>query len=569
MTLDITKKVQVRVDGGAPIHLNPSEYVTSGGEGAIYRKGDTIYKVYLDSANRDDMAEKIGLLSVFKKVSGIVAPDGVLTSSSGKVLGYTMPRCEGETLVRLFTNDYQQQIGLTTNQITSCVQQMRDIVDQAHAGSAIMVDANEMNYLVSSNYKPSVIDVDSWQIGRFKASVIMPSIRDHHSNVFNASTDWFSWGVVTFQLFTGLHPYKGKHPGYKPYDVAARMKANVSVFNPSVKVPAAARDFKTIPKGLLDWYESVFEKGVRVDPPQRFDAVTPTSIRARTVITSTGTLKYSLIFRAEGNILKMMTGGMYLGLNSKGVRCLWNTKHKKQISAVPMDTHVMLTDSRTLTIRPGIVSELLEHLEKNPEVPTPVKPAKLLFKDNRLFSVHDMGMTELTFREMGGKILSLIGQTWNFNLSSTFIGNGAGVYDALGSMFVVMPIGASGCLVTRCPELDKMSILDVKAVGNFFCALVKDRKGDNHKLEILYNELGKVEHSWMSRTDEDVLNFAVNKNGIVATIVEDGKLTLFSPKGGKTTTIDDHHISTSMKLCSLNGNIAFIRDDELWSISMT
>src|SRR5438874_2436139 len=67
------------------------------------------------------------------------------------------------------------------------------------------------------------------------------------------------------QLFTGFHPYRGKHPTLQ--DMDARMRHNVSVLNAEVRVPAACTPISAIPPNYLEWYRAVLEHGERSSPP--------------------------------------------------------------------------------------------------------------------------------------------------------------------------------------------------------------------------------------------------------------------------------------------------------------
>jgi hypothetical protein len=98
----------------------------------------------------------------------------------------------------------------------------------------------------------------------------MESVRDRHSSTFSEGTDWFSFAVVSFQLFVGIHPYRGKHPTCKGLD--ERMLRDLSVLNKSVTVPAACQSFTVIPQAYLDWYTAVLERGERRAPPGDFVA---------------------------------------------------------------------------------------------------------------------------------------------------------------------------------------------------------------------------------------------------------------------------------------------------------
>ena len=72
---------------------------------------------------------------------------------------------------------------------------------------------------------------------------------------------------MTFQLYTGIHPFKGRHPKYKPGDLDGRMTDSVSVFDPNVRVPKTCGDLSGIPGPHLAWYRSLFVDNHRSVPP--------------------------------------------------------------------------------------------------------------------------------------------------------------------------------------------------------------------------------------------------------------------------------------------------------------
>src|SRR5947199_212129 len=82
---------------------------------------------------------------------------------------------------------------------------------------------------------------------------------------FSPETDWFSFAIISFQMFIGIHPYRGLHPSLP--DLDARMSANVSVLNPRVSIPKLCYPFSVIPQAYRDWYRAIFEDGKRVPPP--------------------------------------------------------------------------------------------------------------------------------------------------------------------------------------------------------------------------------------------------------------------------------------------------------------
>lgn len=102
---------EVTLEGRGVVTLREADYVASGGEGAIYRTGQTGVKLYTDTAKmaRDGVAEKIKLLAGLKH-SGIVAPQGLVLDAGKKPIGFYMPFIAGgEPMSRVFVSDFRAE----------------------------------------------------------------------------------------------------------------------------------------------------------------------------------------------------------------------------------------------------------------------------------------------------------------------------------------------------------------------------------------------------------------------------------------------------------------------------
>lgn len=574
----MSTKIQVKIAGKTLVTLDTNDFVASGGEGSIYRKGDLIYKVYHSSkTGLNALERKVKLLSDIKH-KRIIAPIDPLYDKQNNVVGFTMPYVKGEVLVRYFNNEFRKRVNYGMKDTVASVYEMREIVAAAHAGHALIIDGNEMNYIVSPEGM-CIIDVDSWQIGQFKATAIMASIRDYHTHDFNELTDWFSWGIVSFQLFVGIHPYRGRHPQYKPGDFVDRMKDRVSVFNKDVFLPSIVRDIKNVPAGLLEWYEAIFEKGQRTQPPAIFEKQAQQQIIHKTVYKlspSAGSLVFSRLRDFPDEIVDVFPNGtvittkkIYTKTSRLGVEL---SRLYGPLAKGHRDFHCVSTDEGVLLARGGLTLGTA-HIINGDDVQElqfreMFLPKEWMSGSNRLFGITEDGLTELKIGSTTGKLYAYLGNTWNVGINSTYIGQGAAIYNALGTPFVVLPYEKNGCLIEKQSDLKDGKLVAVKAIDKFVTCLVKDNRGQNFKLE-LYYEQPSTPKVWVGPTDEIGLNFAVNHRGIVATIVDDGELVLFSPGGGQSKRISDRNIKAAMTLCSVNDNIGFIKDNELWSISTT
>ena len=270
------------IQGKGEVHLTKADFKAQGGEGSIYIKGSTAYKLYADPQRMIPQA-KILELSVLTHPH-IVRPLDVLLDGRNRPIGYTMRHIsDAYALCQLFPKVFRNRMNLTPEMVFHLVRKLQDGVRHVHSKGILIVDLNEMNFLVSENFKELFfIDVDSYQTPSFPATVLMESVRDRHAKAFTVNTDWFSFAVVSFQMFVGIHPFKGTYPPLQnlpgnDQKLDARMRANISVLHEGVSVPATCLPFTIVPPTYLDWFKAVFEEGKRLPPPESAQAALVTA----------------------------------------------------------------------------------------------------------------------------------------------------------------------------------------------------------------------------------------------------------------------------------------------------
>lgn len=254
------------IKGKGSIEINKGDFVNSGGFGDIYTKAGTAYKIYQNHNNMIPEA-KIRELSVLKN-SNIIKPENVLIDNNNKPVGYTMKFVNDTyALCQIFPKPFRARNNIKSDTIIKLVRRMQETISAIHAEKILIVDLNEMNFLVDKFFKEVYfIDVDSYQTHSFPANALMESVRDRHAARFDERSDWFSFAVVSYQMFRGIHPYKGKHPKYPSLD--DRMINNISIHNPDVGYPTGAvLPIDVIPQVYQDWYKAVLDDGKRIEPP--------------------------------------------------------------------------------------------------------------------------------------------------------------------------------------------------------------------------------------------------------------------------------------------------------------
>lgn len=570
--------INIVLDGRGPLTLRPNNYVATGGEGSVYRASRTIIKLYTDpqKMQRDGMADKLNLLAGIKNKL-IVAPKGLVKSPSGKLLGYYMDYVNGEPLSRVFTNDFRKREGFTDNNASTLVDHMRSAIEFAHGKKAVLVDANEMNWMVAlkdrDNPEPRAIDVDSWSIGKWPASVIMPSIRDWHTKGFNEISDWFAWGIVTFQIYTGIHPYKGRLDGYKPSDMEKRMKKNASVFSKGVRLNRAVRDFSVIPGPLLDWYVAIFDRGERTLPPSPFDtgvAITQATRVLHATTTASGMLIFKKLFEKPGDqVTRIFPCGIAL-LNSGKLVNFSNNKVIGKTKA--RDCEVVRTERGWLKAEMSGTDIKFFHINetdlKETEMTLDIKGQRLFRYENRLFVVTDKGLTEVMLKVLGKPILA-VGQTWGAMVNSTRWFDGVGIQDTMGAIYVVAPFGDNACVQIRVKELDGLKPVTARAGNRFITVIGLDKNGAYQKVELIMDRTYASYKVWQGAVDSADLNIATLPKGVCATIIDDGELDIFVPTSGTLNKVQDKNILTDMALANWGDKVVYVQNSAVWSLQMS
>lgn len=575
----IIKSQQFELEGRGSVTLRPEDHVATGGEGSIYKTpGGLLVKLYKDDKKmvRDGMSDKLKLLAGIKHPY-IVSPSGLVLSRKSPV-GFYMPYRKGEALARAFTSSYRQRENFTDHEAVSLADNMRTAIMAAHAAQAVLVDANEFNWIFSRGKgqpEPSVIDVDSWSIGRWKTSVIMPSIRDWHTQGFTAGSDWFSYAVVSFQLFSGIHPYKGMLNGYQPNDFEKRMKENKSVFARGVRLNNAVRDFKAcIPDPLLEWYEAVFEKKERSIPPSalQVSVKNPTAAVVKRVIRASASdmliidLLYqsfserplevypSGIIRFPSGRLVRLNDGKELMTVSNGACEVAQTETGLLVATLPPEGKAAFSHIGTDNL-PVQLSLDIEALE-------------LIRYQERLFVLTEEELCELTVMDMG-KPLLLIKRQWPVMSASTRWYGGLGIQDSLGAMYLVLPFDLEACAYVRVPELDGKKLVDARSGKRFACLIVLDQKsGEYERYEFIFD--GAYQTYQLTRTVVATpdLNLALLPKGVIASIPDDGTLAIRVPLNGDEKLVKDRRIASSWILGNWGDRVVYIEGAKVWSMKM-
>lgn len=561
--------MKIHVKGGGDVNLSKNDFVAAGGEGQIYAKGSTAYKIYIDP-NRMIPEGKIQELSRITD-KNVNKPSKIITDSRGKPIGYTTTFIrKAVPLCSMFPRAYRDRNGITPIMTLSLIKRLQDMIRNIHYANILVVDLNEMNFLINTNHdKIYGIDVDSYQTPHFPATALMDTVRDRHStkNVFNEGTDWFAYAITSFQMFCGIHPYKGKHTNIKGLD--ARMMANISVLHPDVRVPKAVLPFTVIPQNWKDWYTAVFHDGKRVAPPTSAMSTILFAPRVVTVTGSGNVIITDLNFNVMGNIKRVFhhfghtvicTDEMIYS-NAHPMHKPDNFNYLTAFTNKSNEPIIAWSDNNKLKLR---------NLTRRYDIPIDIDVDSMVSYDGRLLIKSRTHILEINFTETGGKVIATGKVIGNVMEHATKLYSGVATQNLLGSMFVSLFPEKNSCYQVKIPELDKYRLIEAKFdKGVLMVVGIKNQKYDR-----LVFRFDKQYMKYDVRVVPDItntgLNFVTLDTGVCVCLNEEEKIEAFSTKKDSKgiKIVEDTALGGDMVLYKQGGKAIFTRGNKIYQIGM-
>jgi hypothetical protein len=555
---------------GSAVELARQDFIAQGGEGQIFGKGDWIFKIYFDP-DRVIPAGKIAELQRLRSPN-ILVPRALLFDRKHVPVGITMGWVRSTIpLCRLFTSAFRRRRGVEPHQTLRLVENMRAGIDRIHRCDCLMVDGNEFNYLVDDNdlTTPYFIDVDSYQTPGYPATAVMATVKDFHQSGFSTATDWFAFGVVACQLFVGIHPYKGRHPDYGKNELERRMRDNVSIFNPGVSLPSAARALSSIPAAYRNWFEDLFERSRRRPPPEKGRAVISLHAQPATAASTAQLMVRRLrVFDAPLTNLRVVDGVAI-------VRAGAHTWVGRQRIATAVDAEVVLTDSRR---EPLVVSRRHRRLsvvtaDGKPIHPVPVTADSVMVVDNTLYILSGGHLLQAAFSDTGRMPVMSIRNRWPVLPNATSMFDGVLVENVMGLPFLMIPLPGETigrCIQIKVPELTPFRIIEARH-DRGVCMLLVNDGGGPRRLELKFDRAyQRYAVRMVPDADPGSVNFITLDNGMVVSAPDDTFLEVFhrNPRHQEIRRIRRRELSGPMVLARDGRRVLFMQANTLFQLTM-
>lgn len=255
----------IKDSNGKIYKIDTNKEINRGGEGMIVSLNNgKVVKLYFE-ASRAISQKKIDELSRLDNKL-FVKPE---IAVSGDYNGFIMSEIDCVDyfpLYSLYSLNFAIKRGLPSDYQTKIADKLIAAVKNAHDNNIIIGDLNPFNVLVNNNLDVKFIDVDSYETVSYKHNgKLLEEIRDYKNNGFvTKNSDYFALAVCIFNLFTGIHPYKGIHSVYRD-NLKDREVNDLSLVNKkefgNIKVP---KFYKAISDAnLLGLFEKLFNNNER------------------------------------------------------------------------------------------------------------------------------------------------------------------------------------------------------------------------------------------------------------------------------------------------------------------
>lgn len=577
-----------KVQGTAKtVTLDKSTFKAAGGEGAIHIIGDTVYKI-CDSGKMipEGKLKELAVLSHKR----IIKPKEVILDAKNKPVGYTMDLVPGNAipLAQMLTKAYREREGVKPDMIANLVKQIQDGISHIHSHKGyLQVDGNEFNYMIANNHKDAYfIDVNSFQTPNYPADAIMPSIRDWScpqdaiTKLYQWSelTDWYSFAIVSWYMFTAIQPFKGRHPKFPNMKTLMidQMRAGVSVLDPESSFPKGAVYYpfeNFIPGGkdgaYFQWYRALFCDQKRLPPPRDFQSIIGV-IQTIQKIVGSNNFNISEVGQFASQII-----GYYQKANKEVV--VTNNELYVQNQPRTKPNEKFRVGFTPVTVTPlALVQENGRAKILNLETQTWLafdQPANdIMSCEGRLYIHYEQQFYELIFVEQFGILNFLQKPVCQVLPNATQIYQGVIFQDMFGTKIASIFPETGQHRQFKIDELIGSRIIDAKYERNVLMILVLEIATGQYNRFVF--RFAKDWSNYDVRKIENVLasglNFTVLDTGICASITEEESVEIFSNQKDSTSikSINDPAIKANMRLCHSGQQVRFALNDKLYNISV-
>lgn len=222
------------------INIDDSLELGSGGEGIIYEiDSTTVAKIYHSGITPISIS-KFNFISKLDP-NYFISPTELLYNQSGAVIGYTMKYIDQSffPMSNIYDKSFCKANGIDKKIKMKIIEKLISAVSYAHKEKVVIGDLNPFNILVNNKGVVKFIDTDSYQTpGCPHSLVLLDDIRDYlYQGRVSENSDFFALSILSFNMLSFLHPFKGMHSTYKKLSDRMINKLPIFIGDPNIKIP--------------------------------------------------------------------------------------------------------------------------------------------------------------------------------------------------------------------------------------------------------------------------------------------------------------------------------------------
>lgn len=557
----------IYLDQQGLVHLHQDQYIGSGGQADVYVLGDQAIKLFHDMGAVPPPAKVDALQQIGD--ARILVPHGwARDKAQTQTIGYTMAYAhDSDPIVKYFSPGHQQRRGVQQSHLIAWTNQVRADLERIHGAGCLAVDLNEMNLLIGSDLQTLYwIDTDSFQAGGYGPTAISDAILDPlvNNGHFSVESDWFAAAVILFQLWIGIHPYKGGHPQYAANAWRARMRDGQSALAKGVSLPPACRELDTLPTDLRQWFDQVFTHAQRVPPPG-LQTLAPSVVVARKTVTRDSEQQFERVERhrfssdirhvhdLNGDLVVQTNAGVYL--NGRCVVAKGHDQADCWLDRAPDGTLTLfvLRDGRLriTTLDGALVDD---------------RAADAADWQRGLVVLSAGQLSRVRLAKTRAGIQALYVPLAKVMRASAHMMPGAVYHQPLGKPWVTLFLGGERVIARPLPELAGWRVIAGRAAGTKLA--IHAEKGGCYRRFLCQFE-GTAHQPCVRQTDAPFspVNLAVTQDGVCAYLNPAGQFELFrniqAPQCHQTSPLTENE-----HLCVLNGRMYVWGADRLERLRM-
>lgn len=238
--------------------------LASGGEGTVYEiDSNTVAKIYHSGISPINI-KKFQFLSRLDP-NYFVAPMELLYNDKGIVIGYTMKYIDQSffPLSNIYSKSFCQANKINKKVKMKIIEKLIAAITYTHKEDVIIGDLNPFNILINDTGVIKFIDTDSYETPGFKHSqILLEDVRDYlYQGRVSKDSDYFALSILTFNMLSFLHPFKGMHKNYKKIGDRMIHKLPVIINSPDIKIPKCYEPIND--KNFMDQFKRFYLDGER------------------------------------------------------------------------------------------------------------------------------------------------------------------------------------------------------------------------------------------------------------------------------------------------------------------